>query len=103
MTAYFIFNLVWFVIALLTAWLLLREIQRLMQVVRVAMVVVIIAFPWDHLAVASRAWDYGAPGPRMFGVPLNDSLFILSCSIISSSILLSKVMPTFKTETRSRG
>jgi lycopene cyclase domain-containing protein len=94
MTAYSVFNAVWLGIAVITAWSLLRDAERFMQVIRVATIVVIIAFPWDHVAVVNHVWDYGAPGPRLFGVPLNDSLFIFSCSIVSSCILLSKVMPS---------
>ena len=92
MTIYTAFNAIWFSIAFATAWALTRDIRKLMRVVRVGLVVVIIAFPWDYLAMTNRAWAYGAPGHKLFGVPLNDSIFIFSCSIFASSILLSQVI-----------
>jgi lycopene cyclase domain-containing protein len=95
MTRYTVFNIVWLTGSLLTAGVLLRNVRKLIRVFRVSLVVVIVAFPWDYIAVSNRTWDYVAPGPRLFKVPLNDSLFIFSCSVFTSSILLSRLTTWF--------
>jgi len=92
MTDYTIFNIVWFTVSLSTAWLFTRDRRKIARIVRMSAVVVLLSFPWDCLAVAKRAWDYGTPGPRLFGVPLNDLLFIFSCSAFSGSLLLSQAI-----------
>lgn len=92
MTNYTVFNFVWFAISVSVVWLLMRDRRRMGRIMRMATVVVLLSFPWDYLAVTTRTWDYGAPGPRLFGVPLNDMLFIFSCSAFAGSLLLSLVI-----------
>jgi lycopene cyclase domain-containing protein len=88
-TRYTILNIIYFLASSTTAWLLLRDRLQILRSVRVSMLITILAFPWDHLAISYHAWDYGSPGLRLFDVPLNDSAFIFCCSLFTTTILLS--------------
>ncbi len=90
MTLYTKLNIAWLSLSVLASCFLLHNARSLLRTARVAAVVVIIAFPWDFIAIANRAWDYGTPGFRVLGVPINDSIFIFACSLFASSALLSR-------------
>lgn len=54
---------------------------------RAAVFVTLLAFPWDFFAVSNAVWAYSEPGVRAYGVPVNDSLFIFTCSLLTCSLL----------------
>lgn len=55
---------------------------------RVATMVTLLSYPWDFFAIFTGAWDYpNDPGPRIYGVPANDMIFIWLCSFFTGYIL----------------
>jgi lycopene cyclase domain-containing protein len=56
---------------------------------RVALLITVLLYPWDFFAVQLGVWTYPRdPGARIYGVPLNDSLFIWLCSFLTSVVLI---------------
>lgn len=60
---------------------------RVKVALQVAAIVTLLAYPWDFFAVQLGAWGYTAPGPRFFGVPFNDLVFIFAGSLLSTVLL----------------
>jgi hypothetical protein len=56
---------------------------------RLAIVITLLAFPWDFFALQMGAWAHPTdPGPRIHGVPLNDLLFIWLASYFTGIMLM---------------
>ncbi len=56
---------------------------------RIGLLITVLLYPWDFFAVRLGVWTYPKdPGMRIYGVPLNDSLFIWLCSFLACVILL---------------
>lgn len=92
MSTYTIYNMVLAAVILpLGIGLLLRNgtITLLLASARVALLVTLIAFPWDFFAIQFSAWRYpNDPGPRIYGVPVNDLVFIWLCTFLACSVLV---------------
>lgn len=55
----------------------------------IALKMTLIAYPWDFFAIQLGAWTYPQdPGPRLYGVPINDSLFIWACTLFTVAVLI---------------
>ena len=89
MTSYTKFNLVVLGACALLTFPLYVSKQRFLTAIRTATFVTVLAFPWDFFAIWLNVWDYSDPGPRLFSVPVNDLIFIFSCTYFSSMYLLS--------------
>ena len=56
---------------------------------RIALLLTLLLYPWDFFAVRLGAWTYpNYDGWRIYGVPLNDSLFIWICSYLTCVVLM---------------
>lgn len=63
-----------------------RDIQRS---ARIAVLMTLIAYPWDFFAIQLNVWRYPAdPGPTVYGVPVNDLVFMWLCTLLTSSVLI---------------
>jgi lycopene cyclase domain-containing protein len=72
-------------------WLAGRRNRRrnLTLSARIAVLVTLIAYPWDYFAIHVGVWRYpNAPGLRLHDVPLNDLVFIWLCSHLACSFLI---------------
>jgi len=62
--------------------------RNLMLSARVAFLVTLISYPWDFFAIHLGIWRYPHdPGLRIYGVPVNDLVFIYFCSLLTCSLL----------------
>jgi lycopene cyclase domain-containing protein len=84
---YVCFNAALLLAAVTMLLVLLGAWRARMRAVKTSAFVALLAFPWDYLAVTQGVWRYGDAGPRVFQVPLNDSLFIFCCSLITTVTL----------------
>lgn len=56
---------------------------------RIAILITLIAYPWDFFAIELNVWRYPAdPGPTIYGVPANDLIFMWLCTFLTSSLLI---------------
>lgn len=56
---------------------------------RVAVLLTLVAYPWDFFAIQLGTWTYPRdPGPRLYGVPFNDLIFIWLCTYMTCCALL---------------
>lgn len=56
---------------------------------RAATLVTALGFPWDFFAGYLHAWNYPRdPGMRLYGVPINDLIFMWICTYLACNILL---------------
>lgn len=63
-----------------------RDIRK---AARIAVLIMLIAYPWDYFAIHLNVWRYPAnPGPEIYGVPANDLVFMWLCSLLTSSVLI---------------
>ena len=69
--------------------LLIRSWQQFGVVLRTAIVVTLISYPWDFFAIQWRAWAYGEDVPRLLGVPIYDLIFIFVCTMFTASLFSS--------------
>lgn len=90
MTSYTVFNAIFGTIVLpVSYWLTRGRWHDLRIAMRVAFMMVAIAYPWDFFAVQLKVWIYPVdPGPTLYGVPVNDSVFIWMCTHLTASVLL---------------
>jgi lycopene cyclase domain-containing protein len=104
MNTYAEFHVVFAIIVGLSLRLLIRSSAQLWVILQTAAYVTVIAFPWDHFAIAHGAWTYPDPGLRLFDVPLNDMVFIFIGSAFSGAILdwRGRLGPERQTETEHR-
>lgn len=92
MSDYTIYNLVLAgVIVPFACWLLWRtdEIRRFTLAVRISTLVALIGYPWDFFAIRTGVWRHPTdPGVTVYGVPVNDLVFMWLCTLLSSSVLI---------------
>jgi lycopene cyclase domain-containing protein len=85
MTHYATFNaMLGAVLVPLSCWLLVGRWREILIAARVAFLMVILAYPWDFFGVQLNVWDYPRnPGTKLYGVPINDSVFIWICTFLT--------------------
>ena len=92
MNLYFAYNATLAAIVLPSAYFVLERQTRcadLLLSARIALQVTLIGYPWDFFAVRLGVWTYPRdPGIGVYGVPVNDLLFIWLGTYFSSSLLL---------------
>jgi len=63
--------------------------RSLLVSARVALLVTLLLFPWDFFAIRLGVWTYPLyDGVRVYGVPINDSIFIWLCSFLACVVLI---------------
>jgi lycopene cyclase domain-containing protein len=63
--------------------------DRILVAARIGLLITVLLYPWDFFAIRLGAWTYpNFIGLRVYGVPLNDSLFIWLCSYLSCLVLI---------------
>jgi len=75
-------------------WITSREqrFRTLLAISRVATLMALTAYPWDYFAISYKVWRYpNHPGPALYGVPVNDLIFIWLCTFLASGVLLASV------------
>jgi len=91
MATFTFYNLIFAMFSLVLSYLILgrRNTKHLLLAARVALLITVILYPWDFFAIRLGAWSYPAyPGRRLYGVPLNDLVFIWLCSYLACVLLL---------------
>jgi lycopene cyclase domain-containing protein len=72
-----------------STWLTGGRLRDLRVSSRIAVLMVVIAYPWDFFAIHFNVWTYPVvPGLTLYGVPVNDSIFIWLCTFLASSLLI---------------
>lgn len=87
MNTYSMFNIAFVAFAGVVCLLSRSPAVRVKAALQVAAIVTLLAYPWDFFAVQLGAWGYTASGPRFFGVPINDLVFIFAGSLLSTVLL----------------
>jgi|ERR1700724_952554 len=87
MSRYSLFNISITILALTLSALFIRSRVQFVVVLRTALTITLLSYPWDFFAIHYRAWSYEHPGPKLLNVPINDLLFIFSCTLFSASLL----------------
>lgn len=89
---YSIFNLCFAFLVLPSCWLLTQWGDRRRQLLfaaRIALLVTLLAYPWDYFAIHLGAWSYPVdPGSVVNRVPINDLIFMILCTLLTSCALL---------------
>ncbi len=63
--------------------------RKLLLAARVALLLTVLGFPWDFFAIRLGAWTHpNFNGLKLYGVPVNDSLFTWLFSYLACVILL---------------
>jgi lycopene cyclase domain-containing protein len=90
MATYTFYNLLLGIVILTAAYLIAGRNRRILFLAaRVALLITLLLYPWDFFAVRLGVWVYPKdPGVMIYGVPLNDSIFIWLCSFLTSVGLL---------------
>lgn len=93
MNAYTVYNIVLAVLLLPLSYLLLvradHDFKSFLLAARVAVMVALVSYPWDFFAIQLGVWRYPHdPGASLYGVPVNDLFFIWTCTLFTSSVLL---------------
>lgn len=91
MTSYGLFNVVLALAAFSAAAVLFPQpkLQHARTAGRVALLITIFAYPWDFFAVRLGVWLYPVePGVMLYGVPVNDLVFMWLCSYFGASFLM---------------
>lgn len=93
MSTYTAYNLVLLVIIFLASYFLTNSSNRWTDILlsaRIGFLVVLLGYPWDFFAIQMNAWSHpNDPGPRLFGVPINDLFLIWLCTFLACIALLS--------------
>ena len=88
MRNYLLFNLAVFVLTGVLVLCFTRNRRELVRNLRISIIMVCIAVPWDFFAIQNRSWIYpNDPGPTLFTVPLNDLGFIFLATMITCTAL----------------
>lgn len=70
-------------------WFSGRRLERVLQAARIALLITVLAYPWDFFAIHLNVWTYPRdPGPRLHTVPLNDLVFMWLCSLLACSLII---------------
>jgi lycopene cyclase domain-containing protein len=92
MTTYTAYNLILAALILpFSYWLAGRADRRrnLLLSARIALILTVLIYPWDFFAIRLGSWTYpDFDGLKIYGVPLDDSLFIWLCSYLSCVVLI---------------
>jgi hypothetical protein len=92
MSRYTIFNLVLAAILIPTSIYLLNQascLRKFKVAHRIAAKLALFAYSWDFFAIQLGAWRYPKdPGPKLYGVPLNDLVLIWICSQFSVALFI---------------
>jgi lycopene cyclase domain-containing protein len=91
MATYTFYNLCLAVLILAVSYAIAGRNRRriLMLSARVGLLITVLLYPWDFFAVQLGVWTYPKdPGLRIYGVPLNDSIFIWLCTFLACVALL---------------
>lgn len=86
------FNVVFTIAVAIALAAVLRSRRELRVTLQVAVYVTALAYPWDFFAITLGAWTYGDPGPRLFGVPINDLIFIFGASALSAGVFVRAIL-----------
>jgi lycopene cyclase domain-containing protein len=63
--------------------------RKLLLAARVALLLAVLGYPWDFFAIRLGAWTHpNFTGLRLYGVPVNDSLFTWLFSYLACVVLL---------------
>jgi lycopene cyclase domain-containing protein len=93
MTKYSIFTVAVVVVSTSVSLYILKRcnlLQSFRTAGLIAFKITVIAYPWDFFAIQLGAWTFPQdPGFRLYGVPINDSLFIWACSLLTVAVLIS--------------
>ena len=87
MTTYSWFNVVFASICIIASVFFLWRRREWQRAIRTAAFVTTLAYPWDYFAGSLGAWTYENPGARLFGVPVNDLVFIFFATILTTAVL----------------
>ena len=88
MSSYVWFNIVFSIFAAITSMASARTRSDLLRYMRVGLIITLIGYPWDFLAISLGVWVYPQdPGMRLYGVPLNDLWFMFAASLFAASFL----------------
>jgi lycopene cyclase domain-containing protein len=91
-TTYTLYNLALAVFILAVSYLVAGRANRRRNLVlsaRIALLLTLLLYPWDFFAIRLGAWTYpNYDGWRIYGVPINDSLFIWLCSYLTCVVLI---------------
>jgi lycopene cyclase domain-containing protein len=56
---------------------------------RLGVLVTAFGYPWDFFGIHFEAWSYPKdPGPLLYGVPVNDLVFMWLCTFLATSFLM---------------
>jgi len=107
MTSYTIFNAVLGLILVPAGHFLPSRQRRGLATAlasRIGLLVVLISYPWDFFAIRNDAWRYPLdPGPTLYGVPINDLVFIWLCTYLTVRVLLWSDGRNRRAERHSKG
>jgi|KBSSwiStaDraftv2_1062776.scaffolds.fasta_scaffold327550_1 lycopene cyclase domain-containing protein len=87
----------WFILAFaaivlpISYWLAGRNQRRgkLLLAARIAVLLTVLGYPWDFFAIQLGAWTHpNFKGWRLYGVPLNDSIFTWLFSYLACVAIL---------------
>jgi lycopene cyclase domain-containing protein len=92
MNPYTLFNAALAVLVLTSAYRLLPPERRRTDALlsaRIGVLVSLLSYPWDFFAITMRVWRYPVhPGSGIYGVPINDLIFIWLCTVLTTSLLV---------------
>lgn len=92
MTIYSVYNLVLATAVLPVAFVLVGPSARFRHLrlsARIGILLVSVSYPWDFFAIHLGVWKYPSdPGLRIYGVPLNDLIFMWLCTYLACSVLI---------------
>jgi len=91
-TAYSWFNTVFLLTVGLALVLARPALPRRRTILRVSIVIPALGYPWDFFAIRLECWTYSDPGPLLFGVPVNDLVFIWCASMLTTLVLTSPAL-----------
>jgi lycopene cyclase domain-containing protein len=92
MNQYTAYNVALAITVFPTSCLLLRgsNLRRsLLYCARTALLMTVLGYPWDFFAIKLGAWGYPkAAGATLYGVPVNDLVFMWICTQLTCSVLI---------------
>lgn len=95
-STYVVLNISLLVTAAVVTSHCLRSTRDRLLVLKVSLAVSFLGFPWDFFGIQQKAWAHPAPGPILFGVPLNEIVLSFLMAYITAGILLNNSVRIFK-------
>ncbi len=86
MSVYSQYNLVLGILLVVTGSLLLKSKPHFVAVLKTSLLLGLLSHPFNYLCIQLSAWDHTDPGPLLFGVPINDLIFIFYISFFASAL-----------------